>query len=156
MKPFRLQSVLEHRKRREDELQQRLANATAARTEAETRLHMLIDEQRRQRDTLAAKLAAGPIDAREVKERAYLLDSFERAVEQQRDDVARRAAFEEEERARLTVAVQERKALDLLRERHEERERSEEIRRDGLVLEEIASAARIRLTAMAMAAERSM
>ena len=118
MKPFRLQSVLEHRRRREDELQQRLANAIAARTEAESRLQLLIDEQRHQRDTLGAILAGGPIDAREVKERADRLDSFERSIDHQRDEVGRRAAFVEEERARLTTAVQERKALDLLLERH--------------------------------------
>jgi flagellar export protein FliJ len=118
MKPFRLQSVLEHRRRREDELQQRLANAIAAHAEAESRLQLLIDEQRHQRDTLGAMLAAGPIDAREVKERADRLDSFERAIDHQRDEVGRRAAFVEEERARLTAAVQERKALDLLLERH--------------------------------------
>jgi flagellar export protein FliJ len=154
MKPFRLQSVLEHCRRREDELQQRLATAAAARVAAERRLQVLLDEERRQRNTLAAMLAGGPVDARRVKELADLLDAFGRAVEQQREEAVRRAAFEAEERARLTAAMQERKALDLLRERHERRERSEQLRRDGLLLEEIASAARIRLAALT--AQRSL
>lgn len=137
MSAFRLQRVLDYRRRREEEMQQRHGAAVRARVEAEVRLTALIAEERRRREELGAKLGGGHIDAGDVQKLGLLIDAAGRAITSQREEVARRAAFEEEERARLAAAVSERKALDKLRERHDERERVEQNRRDALLLEEI-------------------
>jgi flagellar export protein FliJ len=67
------------------------------------------------------------------------LDLYARAVDAQGEEVARRARFEDEERARLTAAMAERKALENLQERHQERERREALRKEALVLDEVAN-----------------
>ncbi len=140
MTRFRLQRVLDYRRRREDEMQQRLGAAVRARVEAEERLAGLLARERRQREELAARLAGGRIDAAAVRDAGLVLDTTVRAIAAQRDEVARRAAFEAEERDRLRVAMTERKALDRLRERHEEADRREQRRREALLLEEINAA----------------
>ena len=140
MAKFRLQKVLDYRQRREDELRLRLAAAGRARAQAEETLAALAAEERARRDELSQMLDGGRIDAAFVREMGLLLDVCGRAITAQREEVARRGAFENEERIRLTTAMSERKALDKLRERHVEREYKEFNRREALVMEEIATA----------------
>lgn len=137
---FRLQQVLDHRKKREDSLRERLAAAMRARRNAEAELAALSDQERRHREYLSGLLAGGRVDAATVQRTSLLLEGCARAVLAQQQSVARCAGFESEERARLTTAVVERKALDRLRERHEEHQRAEQNRREALMLEEISAA----------------
>ena len=154
MKPFRLQRVLDHRQKKEDELKLRLAAAAGARAQAETALADAIAVEQARRQELSDLLSGGRVDAGRVQELGRFLEACGRAVVQARAEVGRRATFESEERTRLTTAVQERKALDSLRERHVERERVEALRKDAALLEEIAGAAAIRAR-QAIAAERA-
>jgi flagellar export protein FliJ len=140
MRPFRLQRVLDERRRREDLLRIRFAAATAARLQAEQVRDDLIDDERRQRNALAVLLGAGRVRAARVQDAALAVDACAFAIERQQEEVERRLRFEHEERLRLAEAMAARKALDKLRERHEERERLEENRRQTALLEEIAAA----------------
>jgi flagellar export protein FliJ len=132
---------LEHRQKREDELKLRLAAAANARAQAEAELVDLVAAEAARREELSALLAGGRVEARRLLELGAFLEACSRAVVRQQGEVARRIAFEREERQRLTIAVQVRQALDRLRERHEERERAEALRKDAGLLEEIAGAA---------------
>ncbi len=141
---FRLQRVLDFRRQREEEMRQRLGAATRARVQAEAELHARIVAQEALRDSLARLLSGGRVDAARVQEMGALLEVAARAIDAQREEVGRRLAFESEERGRLATAMSERKALDRLRERHDERERREELRREAVMLDEIATARAVR------------
>jgi len=139
MPAFRLQRVLDLRKRREEELQQRLALAAAARVRAETTLsRLLLDEQRR-REELAALLSRGAIEPGLLRELGLLLEVRGASIVAQREAIKRASAFEAEERTRLIAATVDRRALDKLHERHDEREREEANHKEGLLLDEIAA-----------------
>lgn len=140
MARFRLQQVLELRRRREDEQQQRLAAAALARVQAEERLRAMIATQQRRREALACMLDGGRVDAARVQDMGLLVDAAAHAVTARREEVARAAAFEQEERDRLTVAMSQRKALDRLREHHEAGERRERDHQEALLLDEITTA----------------
>jgi flagellar export protein FliJ len=140
MAKFRLQRVLDLRQRREDEMRQRLGAATRARVQAEERLRAMLADEDRQRDALATLLGVGRMDAGRVMDGARMLDASASAITAQREEIARRLAFEDEEREKLTRAMSERKALDRLREHHEERERKELNHREATILGEIANA----------------
>ena len=137
---FRLQRVLEERKRREEALQGRYAAATRARVQAEGLLTMLRTAAAVRREDLAGLLAGGRVDATRVLALGQALDEAARAARTQEAEVRRRATFEEEERARLTAAMADHKALERLREQHEQRERRELLRREALTLDELATA----------------
>ena len=139
MTPFRLQRVLDYRRQREEQLQQRLAVAVAARLRAEGELATLQAGEQRQRDALATLLSGGRVEAGRVRDGGLALEAQGRAVQTQQTAIGRQLAFEQEERERLTAAMVERKALDRLRERHEQRERERERRQEGLLLEAIAA-----------------
>jgi flagellar export protein FliJ len=151
MAGFRLQRVLDLRKRKEEELQQRLALAAGARVRAEVELQAQLDDEQRRREEIAALLRAGRIDPGQLRELGQLLEARGQAIVRQREAVVRAVAFEEEERARLVHATVERRALDTLRERHEERERTEARRVEAVLIDEIAGngAARVRLATAA-------
>lgn len=140
MAAFRLQRVLDYRKQREDELRQRLALALQARVRAEQALTRLLDEEQQRREELSAMLNGGSIDAGRVQELGRMLNLYPQAIAAQREEIARRAAFEAEERTRLQTASVERKGLDRLREQHEQRERVESNRREALLIDDIVTA----------------
>jgi flagellar export protein FliJ len=137
---FRLQKVLDHRRKREDELQQRLAGVTLARVQAEEVLAGRIAAEQARHQELSSLLTGGRVDAARIQNLGLLLEGAARAVNTQRDEVARQMVAEDQARARLTVAMMERKALDRLRDRHVERERVEANHREAVTLDEIAGA----------------
>ncbi len=85
-------------------------------------------------------LNCGRIDAGRVQELGRMLNLYPQAIAAQRDEIARRTAFEAEERVRLQAASVERKGLDRLREQHEQRERVESNRREALLIDDIVTA----------------
>ncbi len=148
---FRLQRLLDLRRHREEEMRGRLGAATRARVAGEAVLCRRIEGEQRLREEVAVLLSAGRIDAARVQHLGLLLDAAALAITAQRTEVAQLAEQEHQARSRLTVAMSERKALDRLRERHEERERVEENRREAGILGEIAGTR----TARAIAARRA-
>src|SRR5579875_1460341 len=147
MSAFRLQRVLDLRKRREEEALARLAAASQARAATEAALEALIAEERLQRDALAQRLAGGRVDPGEVREFGRVLDVYAQAIAGKRAELQRRFEEEEQARAMLTAATIARKALDRARERHEERESAERQRQENSFLDEIASLRAARLSA---------
>ena len=137
---FRLQRVLDLRKRVEEEAQQRLAVALHARVAAEHRLAELQADEQRRREELGTLLAAGRVDADRVLAANLLLEMCGSAIAGQHEEIARRLTVENEERVRMTKAMVERKALDKLRERHQERQYAEEKQREAVFMDEIANA----------------
>ena len=137
---FRLQRVLDLRKRVEEEAQQRLAAASHARVAAERRLTDLRADEQRRREELGALLAAGRVDADRVRAANLLLELCGSAIVSQQSEVGRRLEVESEERVRMTKAMVERKALDKLRERHQEQLYAEEKHHEAVFMDEIANA----------------
>jgi len=144
---FRLQRVLDLRKRREDEALARLATATNARVTCEDALRALIADEQAQRETLAQRLSGGHIDPGEIAEFGRVLAVYAQAVAGKRFELQRRREDEDAARAALTSATIDRKALDKARERHVERETLAQNRKESSFLDEIAAAraARLRL-----------
>jgi len=138
MARFRLQRILDYRQRREEQMRQRFGAAVSARVRAEQDLATLDAAVERERVSLGRLLAEARVDAGTLRDRNANLELYARAVEAQREAVARALAFENEERGHLTAAMADRKALDTLRDRHIEWERREDLRKDALVLDEIA------------------
>jgi flagellar export protein FliJ len=120
-------------------MRQRFGAAVAARVRAERDLLTLTDAVRRERDSLGRLFTAERVSAGDLADRSLALDLYARAVDTQHAEVALRARFEDDERARLTAAMAERKALENLRERHQERERREALRKEALILDEVAN-----------------
>lgn len=147
MSAFRLQRVLDLRKRREDEALARLAQASNARVASETALAALIEDERAQRELLAQRLSGGSLDPGEVAEFGRVLDVYARAVAAKRIELQRRFEDEAAARAALTSATIDRKALDKAKERYEERETVAQGRKESNFLEEIAAARAARLRA---------
>jgi flagellar export protein FliJ len=139
MATFRLQRILDYRRRKEDQMRQRFGAAVAARVRAEQDLLTLHAAVERERDSLGRLFTAERVSAGDLADRSLALDLYARAVDAQREEVARRVDFEDEERTRLTAAMAERKALENLHERHRERERREALRKEALILNEVAN-----------------
>jgi flagellar export protein FliJ len=142
---FRLQRVLDLRKRREDEALARLATASSARSTCEKALDALIADERTQHETLSRRLSGGSIDPGEIGEFGRVLDVYARAVAAKRLELQRRIEDEDAARAALTSATIDRKALDKAKERHTERETVAQNRKESGFLEEIAAARAARL-----------
>ena len=153
MSAFRLQRVLDLRKRREDEALARLATATHARVACEGALTALLADEQAQHETLSRRLSGGSIDPGEIGEFGRVLDVYARAVAAKRLELQRRVEDEDAARAALTSATIDRKALDKAKERHTERETVAQNRKESGFLEEIAAAraARLRATGSALA-----
>jgi flagellar export protein FliJ len=140
MPRFRLERLLDLRKRRELALQQRVALAVAARLRAQAELNRLEADEQMRREQLGLLLTADRMQPGEVRELGQLLELRTRTIGMQNDELARCLAFEAQERTRLIEATVARQALDKLRERHVEQERLAENRREAIVMEEIANA----------------
>lgn len=154
MTAFRLQRVLDIRKRRQDEALARLALAANARAATEAALTTLIAEERLQHEALSQRLSGGRIDPGEIAEFGRVLDVYLQAIAGKRIELQRRFEDEDAARAALTAATIDRKALDKAKDRHVERETVAVQRKESSFMEEIAAAraTRQRMTAHAVAA----
>jgi flagellar export protein FliJ len=117
---FRLQPVLTLKERREEQLQVDLAACQATEEELRQALERLRFEQRARTQQLGQLTSDGPLDLTSINAAHHYLNHVERRVEQQRVVTARARVATEETRGALTTAMQERKALEKLRERQRE------------------------------------
>lgn len=132
---FRLQQVLELRERREREVATALAEARGAREEAQTRLA----ELRAMRETSAngaRTTAARPVG--ELAQMALLLTQLDDHIESAHEAVTAADETVAHVQEALTVALQDRRVLDRLRERHEATHRAESDQRDRRTMDDIA------------------
>jgi len=140
---FRLQTVLDHRERVEDEAQRRLAQILRQRMILEHQIRRMQQDITDSRQNLAQGLV-GEVDVRQVSQFAH--HSIQ--ARQRAQSVVRRLAALEGEiqqaRQALLEAARDRKALQLLRDRHHREWQRQQNRLEEAALEELATQAWLR------------
>jgi flagellar protein FliJ len=134
---FRLERVRALRERKEDAAKQELAVAMTAHRRCEEELQAAADRVARAR---SAQLDAGSTatSATELQSRQAYLERTERALDASRYDLDRHELELEQRREALTDAARDRQALERLKEQRRADHERELVRREGLVLDEIA------------------
>ncbi len=134
---FRLQTVLDIKRRREDQLAAELAELLARLL----RERQLLDNMRRQRDAAGEEMARrnGRLDLDQVRSQERYRERLEDAINQQVEAMQLIQEQIDACRARLVTASQERQALDNLYERQKNAHRQEEARLEQAFLDEIAT-----------------
>ncbi len=135
---FQLQAALDMRRRREEHLRGELAEMQARRTQEMARLDDLLAS----RDVAMGRAAEGRVGRIEPEtSRSYerRLVAFEDAIIGQRDllDLIQREM--DRKVAEVVAATQETRALEKLRERHQEEHRRVELHEEQKFLDELAS-----------------
>ena len=134
---FRLQRVLEYRRRCEEDRQQALRQAQLLQTEEEARLEALRQEARAQEEALAATPGTGlPSADWSLWQRHYR--SLVQSAEAQQDIVTQMAQRVAEYRQQLLVARQETKVIEKLNDKAKQRYLAEMAKRDNELLDELA------------------
>ncbi|MFW5699166.1 MAG: flagellar export protein FliJ [Planctomycetota bacterium] len=135
---FRFQTLLEHRRRIEDERQRDLAKLMRTRM-------LFMDRLRGMQDTIRTSkhdMGSGLVGKVDVSRIAQFARYSQQCAMQGQDIVVRLAGVEKQidgARQRLMDAVRQRKALELLRERHHEQWKYEQARREALELDDLAA-----------------
>lgn len=143
---FRLEKVLELRKHEEQAAALRLAEAEREAERARRALDALEDLRRQGRDRLAQAHGAGGL-AGHLQNLRYLVDRLGQLVAEA--GAATRAADEKvsEKMAELSVALQERRIIDRLRERSLDQWRAEQVRAEQKLMDDVAGERHERIAA---------
>lgn len=143
---FRLEKVLELRKYEEQAAALRLAEAEREAERARRALDALEDLRRQGRDRLAQAHGAGGL-AGHLQNLRYLVDRLGQLVAEA--GAATRAADEKvsEKMAELSVALQERRIIDRLRERSLDQWRAEQVRAEQKLMDDVAGERHERIAA---------
>ncbi|MEX0745792.1 MAG: flagellar export protein FliJ [Phycisphaeraceae bacterium] len=144
---FKFESVLEHRRRVEDECQRELAQHLRGRMILQNQLGQMQGTIQQAKHELGDALV-GRVDLDRVSGFArYSGHSTDRAMQ-----IVRRMARMEkqitEARQRLLEATRERKAIELLRDQHARQWERDRQRRDAIALDELATQQYLRQAAM--------
>ncbi|MFA7249287.1 MAG: flagellar export protein FliJ [Dehalococcoidia bacterium] len=143
-KPFRLQTLLEHKARLEERQMLVLAARDAERRRAGDVLQVLHEaavEQLRHMETLARDAR---IDAQQHRDAVAYLSRLEASIVLQRDVIAEAESRVQEGRDALVAILKEKRALERLREQHESEVALEDGRRESRMVDEITSARYVR------------
>jgi flagellar FliJ protein len=134
---FRLEQVLDHRSRREDLMRQELAQAVAAVASQQERA---VAAERAVEDGIAGLRAAmaESMALHELRARHDDLSIARQRAAHERASVHHLEAVADDRRADLVRASQDREALSQLRRTAQERHRAEGLRRETIVLDELA------------------
>jgi flagellar FliJ protein len=144
---FRLQPVLEHRRRLEELAQIELAQAQAVQQREEAALQSLHERARLAVDRLEQQRLAGPLDIEVLLLGMRYLDVLKGQADRQQQVVERLREQAEAKRQALIGSMQQRKVLEQLRERQRnafllEQRRQEARQVDELVVMRHGRAAR--------------
>ena len=139
-KPFRLQSLLEHKQQQEEQSMRFLADREAARRRASDTLEMLREAEEAQLRHLEDLSRAVRFDAEISRDATSYLGRIERSIAAQHDVIAEAEARVLESRDALVEILKEKRALERLREQYLETTAREEGRREALVVDEITTA----------------
>ncbi len=135
---FRYQTLLEHRQAIEEQRQRDLAQQLRGRMILEGELRRMQDSIRENKRMLGSGLV-GRVDLAAISQFA----SFSGHTTLRAQQIVRKMAEVEKRvdaaRTALQEAMRQRKALDLLREKHLEAWKRDEARREALALDEIAT-----------------
>ncbi len=134
---FRLQTVLDIKRRREEQLAAELADLLARLL----RERQVLDSLRRDREAAGAEMARlnGRLDIDDVRSRERYRARLEEAITQQIEAMQLIQEQIDACRIRLVEAARERQALDNLYERQKTAHRQEEARLEQAFLDEIAT-----------------
>mgnify|MGYP006279160057 CR=1 FL=1 len=139
-RPFRLQSLLDHKQQLEDESMRVLAERERERTRAADVLTILHDVQEKQLQHLEDLARVVSIDAAERRDATSYLERIERSIVVQHDVIAEAEARVAESRDALVEILKEKRALERLRQQHVETTAREEGRREANAADEISTA----------------
>lgn len=135
---FRLDPVLDLRRRREEVLQGEYAQAIRALAAQQERAVAAEEALAEATGTLRAA-SAGPVQLLELRALNDEIVRLRRILAHEREMVSRMEDVAEERRQELVQAARDREALDTLRRRAESAHRAEENRREQGVLDELAT-----------------
>lgn len=134
---FRLQSVLEHKQRLEELAQQEHARAQAAQVREEHHLARLIEAEHTAVDELERQRFTGRLNIEALQLGMSYLDTLKVQLLRQEQVVTRVQAHTEAQREQLVERMQERKALERLREKQLAAFVAEENRRETAAADDL-------------------
>lgn len=140
MKPFRLQALLEHKQRLEEQQMLVLAERDGERRRACDVLETLREAEAAHLQHLDTLASRRDVDACEQRDAVAYLARLEASITLQREVIAEAEGRVQEARDGLVEILKEKSALDRLREQHVLDEVREEGRREARVVDEITSA----------------
>lgn len=140
---FRLEPVLQVRKRTEETLQRELAQRRLDWEAAYSRLRSMEEDRRRYRRELQDKRMRGMTIAELELYEAYFL-RLDDDIARQESRVEKLATAMESKRSELVEAAKKKKILDRLKEKQRQAYSYEEMRQEGRFLDEIAGQNRFR------------
>ncbi|MCM1100901.1 MAG: flagellar export protein FliJ [Clostridium sp.] len=135
---YRLQNVLNIKLKMEDQAKQEFSAAKMLLDEEEEKLAAL-QERKRGYENRNRELLSGTLNVREIetaKNAVLIMDGF---IADQHMEVERAAGRVERARVKMTVAMQERKTQETLREKAFDEFLREENRAEGKVIDELTS-----------------
>ncbi|TAK79392.1 MAG: flagellar export protein FliJ [Dehalococcoidia bacterium] len=142
--PFRLQRLLDYRRRLEDGQALALAEATAEECRVRNAIAMLERQREEQTAALGTLLGGGVFGAEEYSRRAAFLDAAARALEVEAEALKAAAAHVVESRQALVEALKDRRVLERLRDRQAEAAGVEDGRREARETDDMVTARRQR------------
>ena len=137
---FRLESVLGYRQQLEDEARQTLGRLQQLLWEEEERLNVLGRERQRVQDEIARREAEPTVDVAAVGQGYAYRDVLEVRIAEQVERVRRAAEQVERQRGAVVAAMQDRKVMDKLKERHVADYAAWVTQVEGRVLDDVALA----------------
>ncbi|MQA00595.1 MAG: flagellar export protein FliJ [Dehalococcoidia bacterium] len=144
--PFRLQQVLDHKRREEEAKTLELASLAAEQRRLEDDLHRLREQEEQQLASLSAVGQTGAIDASRVDRALSYLDAIEASISKQLAHVAALESRVSASREALVGILKEKQLLERLREQHAGEAREAQQRRETDQSDEMASQRHIRRT----------
>ncbi len=139
-RPFRLQSLLEHKRQQEERQTLELAALDAEFRRVREALEALRREEDEQLRQIAAMAGGGPLDAEQYRTAMSYLDRLGGAIARQADALTEAEGRVLESRDALVGTLKEKRSLERLRERHATAADLEEGRREAGRVDDITSA----------------
>ncbi len=136
---FRLEKVLQHRRREVEARSREVASRREVHARARAAHEQAARELQQAREAAAAARGQGPLDAAALARTGAWFDARQAELHRLAEHVAGAAADVEAAQERLTTAWQDREVLERLRDRQHRDWRQEQARRERRALDEIGS-----------------
>ncbi len=135
---YRLQNILNIKLKMEDQAKQQFSAARMQLDQEEEKLQALI-ERKQGYENRARQLLNGVLNVREIEDNKNAILTMDSYIDAQKTRVAKARKNLEEARTHMTVAIQERKTQETLREKAFEEFLREENRAESKVIDELTS-----------------
>lgn len=138
-RPFRLQTLLNHKQQIEEQHTVELARLAGEEQRAREELELLRAEERKQIAALAELVRQGAVDTHRYATAAAYIERLEAAIAEQIEAVQSAAQVAEAQREELVDVMKERRSLERLRDRQQAEAAVEESRREGRQVDDLTS-----------------